>query len=177
MSQPAVSQHLRVLRDNGFASVRGRQAALHRRGGPAARGRPVDGALPPVLGPAARRPGNGAGSRQASTHAGANRGVPVRDIVGARRTKTRGPPPSRPPPRRRTRSPSTRPDISRSPFFVAFARPPCHDFSHDSPGSSPDPGRTAHQVVQPALEAAHRPRRRARPHRRRDRRRAVPHPG
>ncbi len=52
ISQPAVSQHLKVLRENGFATVRPRRhaAALRRRPGRAAGGRRVGAAVQRVLG-------------------------------------------------------------------------------------------------------------------------------
>ncbi|WP_425581717.1 ArsR/SmtB family transcription factor [Streptosporangium vulgare] len=60
ISQPGVSQHLRVLRDNGFATVRAqgtrRLYAVDPR--PAAGGGQVARPLPALLEPAPRRPGH-----------------------------------------------------------------------------------------------------------------------
>ena len=65
ITQPAVSQHLKVLRDSGFATVRPDGARrLYTRGGDgAARARRVARALPADVGAAARGAGHRGGAR------------------------------------------------------------------------------------------------------------------
>ncbi len=61
ISQPAVSQHLRVLLDSGFATVRAagtRRLAVHGEPGAAARGGRLAGTLPALLGSAPGRAGH-----------------------------------------------------------------------------------------------------------------------